>query len=287
MKLPKDTAMRFSFLCQLAIAMLLTAGTTDAQVVTFNFNGDDSTELDDVGIGGFQTATADDDTEVTLTTTDVTGIVDDGAGGFALESLAENPMAGHTVCVRPNQDGQVGICSAVDGGFTGAVNQFNPGESWTFVLDQTVRFDSLDLQSFDDATENNQFTITAGDESLVFNQNTFPDDAPDVEFTTFNGDTEFIVAAGTEITFAASSFDPALAFNESSEFRIPDFTLTIVSSSILLGDVDLSGTVDFLDIAPFISVLSNGGSQAEADVDESGTVDFLDIAPFIGILSGS
>jgi hypothetical protein len=55
---------------------------------------------------------------------------------------------------------------------------------------------------------------------------------------------------------------------------------------VLLGDVDLDGTVTFLDISPFIAVLSAGEFQAEADVDESGGVNFLDISPFIGILAG-
>ena len=44
---------------------------------------------------------------------------------------------------------------------------------------------------------------------------------------------------------------------------------------------------DFLDIAPFIAILSTGGFQAEADVDMSGDVTFLDIAPFIALLSGT
>ena len=54
---------------------------------------------------------------------------------------------------------------------------------------------------------------------------------------------------------------------------------------VLLGDVDLSGVVDFLDIAPFIAVLSSNGSQAEADVNQDGTVDFLDINAFIEVLA--
>ena len=56
--------------------------------------------------------------------------------------------------------------------------------------------------------------------------------------------------------------------------------------AVLRGDVNLSGAVDFSDIAPFIAVLSGGGFQAEADTNESGMVDFSDIAPFIAILSG-
>ena len=58
-----------------------------------------------------------------------------------------------------------------------------------------------------------------------------------------------------------------------------------LSTGVLLGDVNLDGTVDFLDISPFIALLSNGDYQAEADCDQSGAVGFLDISPFISILS--
>ena len=55
----------------------------------------------------------------------------------------------------------------------------------------------------------------------------------------------------------------------------------------LLGDVNLDGIVNFLDIAPFVSVLTATGFQAEADIDQSGEVNFLDISPFVEILVGS
>ena len=68
---------------------------------------------------------------------------------------------------------------------------------------------------------------------------------------------------------------------------ISNFEVTVVdTSATLLGDVDLSETVDFSDIAPFISILASEGFQAEADIDQSGEVDFDDISPFIEILSG-
>ena len=71
-----------------------------------------------------------------------------------------------------------------------------------------------------------------------------------------------------------------------------DFTITIPplpdgGPEILLGDVNTDGVVDFLDISPFIVVLSGGGFQDEADIDQNGVVDFLDISPFIQILSGA
>lgn len=52
-----------------------------------------------------------------------------------------------------------------------------------------------------------------------------------------------------------------------------------------LGDVNGDCSVSFLDIAPFISLLSSGDFQAQADINIDGVVSFLDIAPFITLLS--
>ena len=55
--------------------------------------------------------------------------------------------------------------------------------------------------------------------------------------------------------------------------------------SVLLGDVNLDGRVNFLDISPFIAILTTGDFQDEADLDQNGSVNFLDISPFIAALS--
>ena len=55
----------------------------------------------------------------------------------------------------------------------------------------------------------------------------------------------------------------------------------------LLGDVDLNGVVNFLDIGPFIDLLSSNSFLDEADIDRNGVVNFLDIQPFIGLLASS
>ena len=54
---------------------------------------------------------------------------------------------------------------------------------------------------------------------------------------------------------------------------------------LLLGDCNLDGEVNFMDIASFIVILSAGDYQAEADVNSDRSVDFLDIGTFISILS--
>ena len=59
----------------------------------------------------------------------------------------------------------------------------------------------------------------------------------------------------------------------------------ILIVSFLLGDINLDGVVDFLDITPFITTLTSSSFQAEADINKDGIVDFLDIQGFIGILA--
>ena len=73
---------------------------------------------------------------------------------------------------------------------------------------------------------------------------------------------------------------------ETSEINSPaDFTVT--GAVVVLGDVNLDGAVNFLDIAPFVTILTTSDFQAEADIDMSGEVDFLDISPFVDILTGT
>jgi len=57
-----------------------------------------------------------------------------------------------------------------------------------------------------------------------------------------------------------------------------------LSDPILLGDVNLSGFVNFQDIPPFIELLISGDYQAEADTDRNELVNFADIPRFIQIL---
>lgn len=77
-----------------------------------------------------------------------------------------------------------------------------------------------------------------------------------------------------------------ISSNFSNEVFLGSFSVSTLSSPLILGDVNLDGVVDFFDIAPFIEVLTAGEVQAEADIDMDGFVGFLDIQPFINILQG-
>ena len=55
---------------------------------------------------------------------------------------------------------------------------------------------------------------------------------------------------------------------------------------IMLGDVNLDGMINLLDIDPFVALITEGSYQAEADLNEDCQVNLLDVEPFIGVLSG-
>ena len=55
---------------------------------------------------------------------------------------------------------------------------------------------------------------------------------------------------------------------------------------VLLGDVNLDGVVDLLDVQPFVDLLISGEIQAEADINQDGFVDLLDVRPFVDLSSG-
>ena len=73
---------------------------------------------------------------------------------------------------------------------------------------------------------------------------------------------------------------------DGSDFRRAIVAVSASASDFLLGDVNRDNTVDFDDIAPFITLLATDGFQVEADINQDQSVDFDDIAPFIGLLAG-
>ena len=54
-----------------------------------------------------------------------------------------------------------------------------------------------------------------------------------------------------------------------------------------IGDVNMDGFVDLLDVAPFVAAITGGKYVCEADVNQDGVNDLLDVAPFVDLLSGS
>ncbi len=65
-----------------------------------------------------------------------------------------------------------------------------------------------------------------------------------------------------------------------------EMTGAVFGSSLLVGDVNLDGVVNLLDVDPFVNLLTTGDFQAEADINQDGEINLLDVDPFVALLSG-
>ncbi len=115
-------------------------------------------------------------------------------------------------------------------------------------------------------------------------------DLSTIDLSLFDFDSVSVTQSGNAITVSQS-----LTFTESLDLGATSLPVVVqgtyvasgvVPVTVLKGDVDMSGVVDFDDIPAFIAVLIAGEFQAEADVDCSTAVDFSDIPAFVAVLQG-
>lgn len=132
----------------------------------------------------------------------------------------------------------------------------NPGDSFDFTTNTTEQNGDV------------VYPVVSGSYDPV-NPTTGDDTVANVAVNSFDG-----------VVFGLFDDDP-FASNPGGSYTISNLRIADFPISILLGDVNRDNVVNFLDISPFITVLTNGGSQAEADLNGDGIVNFLDIAPFI------
>ena len=64
-----------------------------------------------------------------------------------------------------------------------------------------------------------------------------------------------------------------------------DVVLTAVQG-LLIGDVNMDGVVDLLDVEPFIALITSGDYSEEADTNQDGAVNLLDVDSFVDLLIG-
>ncbi len=209
--------------------------------------------------------------------------------GFADTDNNDNPGGDVSVTWVVAAGGQTGLNLSFD---IAAMGDFESTDTLTF----TASFDggtpeTLFTSTFIDTPDTETFTYTLDDGSLAtpFNsddtniKDPFVIDGQTVinEFQTF---TFPITGSGSQLTLT-------LNYNTNGgpePIAIDNVAVTAGGVvTVLKGDVNLDNNVTFLDINPFIGVLSSNGSQAEADCNCDGTVNFLDIQAFINILSGN
>ena len=119
------------------------------------------------------------------------------------------------------------------------------------------------------------------------------------EVSMFNGDNFSVIGSATSAvgeTFGNGG-DLTVGFNDGSpsgtNVEGPFQARTVIAYASfasaaggLLGDINCDGSVDLLDVGPFVDLLTNGGFSAKADINGDGQVDLLDVGPFVDLLAG-
>lgn len=103
---------------------------------------------------------------------------------------------------------------------------------------------------------------------------------------------------GNDVAFDGNTIIVASAFEDSGSSGV-DADQTDESASnagalyvfeleteFKLGDVNCDGTIDLLDVGPFVDSISSDEFNPKADINLDGTVDLLDVGPFVALLSG-
>ena len=65
-----------------------------------------------------------------------------------------------------------------------------------------------------------------------------------------------------------------------------DYHMFVNSTEFVPCDINLDGTANLLDVAPFIELLNNGGYLLQADTNGDGIVNLLDVSGFVDCLGG-
>ena len=79
--------------------------------------------------------------------------------------------------------------------------------------------------------------------------------------------------------------DEAVTFTQNTTSAVV-IQLTNNSTGVLLGDINGDGSINLLDVSPFIDELNNSTGNPAADLNQDGSVNLLDVAPFIDALNG-
>ena len=116
----------------------------------------------------------------------------------------------------------------------------------------------------------------------------FVDDGYDFTADAFLvGKIELTAVGPGEIELIAGPNDLGISHNQQLIDAVFAKATISVPSDVLLGDVNLDGEVNLLDVSDFVDRISTGVFQAEADVNQDEQVNLLDVSPFVDLLASN
>ena len=264
--------------------VVVSGGTGLLSAFTYDENGSLSNSMSTIDLGiGQPDVLISNDGDVAYVSTDFVGLVDGEPFGIAVVDLTNVP-------------GPISILDRV--GIDGA--GFTPGfaSPANFPVESAIQDNTLYVASgngvsvFDVSNPSSVQTIT----EIPLALNPVNVDVLDGElFVVSNSPTSTLTvidvvdpmspiietanlpAAGQPLGVAATDGVVVVADGE--------LGVVVCSSPLVLGDLNGDGSVNLLDVNPFIEVLGDGGFDPAADINGDGVVNLLDVEGFIDLLS--
>ena len=149
--------------------------------------------------------------------------------------------------------------------------------------DLKIQIGGTEIGEFDRINVGGNLNLQGGELSVVMTDGFVPQ--PGDSFTIAVSD------ANISGTFDGLSPNSIFTSDDGFEFQIiynttADFIRIVAQGpDVLLGDVNMDGEVNLLDVGPFVAALTAGTFILEADTNQDGNVDLLDVGPFVDILT--
>ena len=225
-----------------------------------------------------------DDSEVLMggNSTLVADSVDNSAGGvfqFSSGSLQVNQFVG-------DLETQNGILDpgGPEAGSTSILGTFTHGEDSTLAIDigGTMQGGTYDVVS-------GGLALLQGELNVALINGFVP--GPTDEFTVLLSSNivgELANApSGQRLQTAGGSGSFIVNYGIGSPFDASRIVLSdFEAGGFVLGDINGDGSVDLLDVTPFVDAVTAGTNNPAADINQDGAVDLLDVAPFVALLIG-
>ena len=161
--------------------------------------------------------------------------------------------------------------------YTVSLSNLDSSEGFTSIVVQIATTEIIDETRFSQTPDDFEFLGERG--SLGFDGDDIPINFYWAEWIGMPAISSFeveITGAEEHVSFCSAH---ASYFNTAQPLNVT------FGEQILLADVNCDGSVNLLDVGPFIELISSGGFLDKADMNEDGSVNLLDVGPFVDALS--
>ena len=162
--------------------------------------------------------------------------------------------------------------------YTVSLNDLETSEAFTSVVVQVATTEVLDESRFSLVPD--EFEFLGARASLDFDGDQIPINYYWAEWNGMTASPDF------EVSVSGAAEHVSFCSVRASHFNTAEPLNVTFGKAVLLGDVNCDGSVNLLDVGPFVDLISAGEYLDKADMNQDGQVNLLDVGPFVAALAG-